>query len=181
MRLPWPAISFTEKIIQFPIVQGFLRVFRDTQDIHRVLAVIPWALYISHSWFMKSAPQISLAAARFSNDEILWLFLASFPVLFVFCWAVFSSPFNPSLYVRQSIFLIWTVLVHRWFYGLEAIGTPFLTTVSLVALTSYLPFAFWGLRPDQLFKRALDEYTARKKAEPAVQMVPAQKSESEAA
>jgi hypothetical protein len=175
----------SEKIIQADIVQKFLRIFRDTQDAHRVLVVIPLTLFLSHSWFLKSAPQVSLVASRINPDEMFWLILAGSGVLFVLCWAIFSSPFNPSLYVRQSIFIIWTGLAHRWFYGLEIPGTPYLTAISLLALTSYLPFAFWGLRPDQLFSKIKDEYQEKKNTRPAVVEVPVssepQRSESDAA
>lgn len=172
VRYPIFAVSFADKIIKTNFVQGFLRIFRDTQDSHRVLAIIPLTLFISHSWYMKTAPQISLAAARISNDELFWIILCGFIASAYFCWAVFSSKFNPPLYVRQTIFAIWTGLAHRWIYDLETLGTPYLTAVSLLALTSYLPYAFWGLRPDQLFKQIQDEYKARKNAEPAVVTVP---------
>jgi hypothetical protein len=114
---------------------------------------------------MKSAPHVSLVTSRLNDNEIFWLSLMAGLTLFVFCWAIFSSPFNPSLYVRQTIFFIWTGLAHRWFYGLEHIGTPLLAYVSLVSLTSYLPFAFWGIRPDQLFNKIREEYNTRKIAE----------------
>jgi len=180
--LPLPMLSFTEKIIQTNFVQGFLRIFRETNDTHRVLAVVPLAWFISHSYYMLQAPQVAHMATRVNIDEGIWLALGGLITLFMFSWSVFSSEFNPSLYVRQGIFIIWTGLTHRWIYGLEALGTPFLTTVSLIALTSYLPFAFWGLRPDQLYIKIKDEINAKKNARPAVVTALApQKSESDAA
>jgi hypothetical protein len=121
---------------------------------------------------MYSAPQVRRMAHSINNDELLWLTLCGFLSAWCFCWAVFSSKFNSPLYVRQTIFAIWAGLAHRWVYDLETLGTPYITAVSLLALTSYLPYAFWGLRPDQLFKKMKDEYKARKNAEPAIVAVP---------
>lgn len=169
MRLKYPvSIGFAEKIIQTNLVQGFLHIFRKPDDIHRVLSVIPITLLISHSAYMLDAPSIKLTTASFSEAEILWLILFALPPLFWSLWTIFSSVFNPALYVRQAIFVIWTGLAHRWACGLEIFGTPYLTAVSLIALTSYLPFAFWGLRPDQLFSKLQDEYRFRKEAGPPV-------------
>lgn len=172
MKVKYPIISFADKVIHTNFVQGFLRIFRDTQDTHRVLAIIPLTIFISHSVYMYSAPQVRRMAHNINNAELLWLTLCGLLSTWCLCWAVFSSEFKPSLYVRQIIFAIWSALGHRWLYGLETPGTMYLTVISIAALTSYLPYAFWGLRPDQLYSKVKEEYKTRKNAQPAVVTVP---------
>jgi len=156
-------------------------VFRDTQDIHRVLIIIPLVLLISHSIYLKTQSHVEVILYTLQSSEIFWLVLAGFILLFVACWAVFSTPFNPSLYVRQMIFAIWTALLHRLGYGLEILGSTYFTLVSFVALTSFLPFAFTGLKIEQLFKSWKEEYESNKKSEPAVVSLSSSNSKSNVA
>ena len=133
------------KSIETDVVQQFLGVFRKPSDLHRVLIVIPLALYVSHSLFMKNQAHIYVIFHKLHRSEIIWLGLQSFPLLFAACWAVFSSQFNLTLYIRQIVFVGWTCLLHRLSYGLEELGTPYLMTVSFAALIFFLPYAFTGL------------------------------------
>lgn len=180
MKLKIPFIGFIEKTIHTDFIQAILRVFRETEDKHRVLVMVPLTLLISHSYFMSMQPHIQVIFHNVSRSEGFWLALAGFSALFVFAWAVLSSPFNPALYVRQTIFIIWTGLLHRLGYGLETLGTMYITTVSFLALSSFLPFAFTGMTIPQLFNRLKDDYQSRKTREPAVVEIPP-KPESEAA
>jgi hypothetical protein len=172
MKLYIPVFGFAEKIIQTNFIQRFLEIFRDTKDIHRVIVVVPLTLLISHSLYLRGLPHMSDIFFKPARAEVIWFGLFCFPVAFGYLWAVFSSPLNPALYIRQTIFIIWTALLHRWSYGLETFGTPYATVISLLALTSYLPFALWGLRPDQLFMKLIDDYKARKNADTEYQEVP---------
>ncbi len=179
MKFKIPVIGFIEKTIRADLVQKFLDIFRNTRDIHRVLVIIPLTWFISHSFYLKSRSLWANIFSSLSRDEAIWLGLCGFPALFVLCWAIFTSDFNMSLYMRQAIFAIWTGLLHRLGYGLEAIGTTYITTVSFLALTSYLPFAFWGLRPDQVFKKVKEGYDIKKNTTDAVIKI-APPSQSEA-
>jgi hypothetical protein len=187
MKFYIPFFGLLEKTIQMNFVQRFLAVFRNTQDIHRVLIVIPLTLLISHSLYLQTRAHVEVIFYTIKNEEIFWLALEGFIVLFVGCWAVFSSPFNPALYVRQGVFAIWTALLHRLGYGLESLGSTYFTVVSFIALTSFLPFAFTGLKNEQLFRKWKEEYESKKKSktkyasEPAVVSLPADKSQGDAA
>lgn len=168
MKFYIPFFGLLEKTVQMDLVQRFLAVFRNTQDIHRVLIVIPLTLLVSHSLYLKLQSHVEVIFYTVQRSEIIWLALEVFIILFVACWAVFSSPFNPSLYVRQAVFVIWTALLHRLGYGLETLGSTYFTVVSFIALTSFLPFAFTGLKIDQLFRKLKEDYESSKKTEPAV-------------
>jgi hypothetical protein len=168
MNLKIPFIGFIDKTLHMNVIQRFLSIFRDTRDIDRVIIVIPLTLLISHSFLLKAQTHMSIIFYKLTPKEIVWLILMGFPVLFSFFWAVFSSPFNPSLYVRQAIFIIWTGLLHRLFYGLEILGSAYFTVVSFIALTSFLPFAFTGLKIEELFKRWKSEYNEKKQQHPPV-------------
>jgi len=157
MKVPIPFFGLVMKTIETDLVQKFLGVFRQPQDIHRVLIVIPIALFISHTVFLKNQPGTSVVFNNLQRPEMIWVGLMGFLLFFVSCWAVFSSGFNFVLYVRQSVFVMWTCLLHRLSYGLEVFGTPYLTGISIIALISFLPFAFTGFRPDQLYKQYKDD------------------------
>lgn len=161
MKLFYPILSISDTIVKTNFVQSFLKVFRETEDIHRVLVVIPLALFVSHSIFLKNQPGVSVMFYDLGRPEQIWVGLLGFVVFFVGSWAVFSSPFNPVLYIRQAVFIMWACLLHRLSYGLEVFGTPYLTTISVIALFSFIPFAFTGKRPDQLY----EEYKIRKASE----------------
>lgn len=162
MKVPIPFMGVIMKTIETDMVQQFIGVFRKPQDIHRVLIVIPLTLFVSHSIFLKNQAHISVIFYDLQRSEIIWLGLQAFPLLFAACWAVFSSEFNLTLYIRQIVFVGWTCLLHRLSYGLEGFGTPYLMTISFAALISFLPYAFFGLRPDQIW----NQYQ-KKKAEAA--------------
>jgi hypothetical protein len=162
MKIKIPFVGFIEKTINANIVQAFLKVFRDTQDKHRVLMIVPLTMLLSHSYYMFMQSHVAVLLYKIGEDEALWLGLAGFIFLFVLAWAIFSSPFNPALYVRQIVFIIWTGLLHRLAYGLETLGTTYFTAVSFIALTSFLPFAFTGLKIEELFQRLKDDYQAKK-------------------
>ena len=179
MKVKIPFIGFVDETIQADFVQAFLYIFRDTLDKHRMLVVIPLVLLISHSVYLANQPHLSVIFYRLTAAEELWLFLAGLLILFVFSWAVFSSPFSPALYVRQTVFIVWTGLLHRLAYGLETLGTTYITAVSFLALSSFLPFAFTGKTVPQLFNQIKDDYQARKNAEPAI--IEIQKNEPNAA
>lgn len=164
MKVPIPFFGLVMKTIETDLVQKFLKIFTEPQDIHRVLIVIPITLFISHTVFLKNQPGLSVVTANLQRTEEIWIGLMGFLVLFISCWAVFSSAFNPVLYIRQIVFVMWTCLIHRLSYGLEVFGTPYLSWISFVALASFIPFACTGLRPDQLYEK----YKADKQA-PAVQ------------
>lgn len=180
MKVKIPFIGFIEKTIHTDFIQAILKIFRETEDKHRVLIMIPLTLLISHSYFMSMQPHVMVIFHSVSRSEGFWLALAGFTALFVFAWAILSGPFNPALYVRQSVFIVWIGLLHRLAYGLESLGTMYITTVSFIALSSFLPFAFTGLTVPQLFSKLKDDYKTRKNAEPAVVEIPP-RSESEAA
>lgn len=179
MNIKIPFIGFIEKTVQMNVVRKFLAVFRDTQDIHRVLVLIPLTLFVSHSYFLMNQPHTSVIFYRLQRSEIIWIALLGFIVLFVASWAIFSSPLNSALYVRQGVFIIWTGLLHRLAYGLETLGTTYFTVVSFIALTSFLPFAFTGFKIEQLFARIKDEYKANKR--PAVVIESDEQRQSEVA
>lgn len=181
MKFFIPFVGFTEKIVQMNLVQGFFEVFRDTRDTHRVLIVIPLTLFISHSLYLQGQTYVSVIFYKIHRAELIWLILGAFIMLFVASWAVFSSSFNPALYIRQIIFVIWTGLLHRLSYGLESLGTTYFTIVSFIALTSFLPFAITGLKVEQLFRKLKEDYESGKKSEPAVISVPAQDSRGKVA
>jgi hypothetical protein len=181
MKFYIPFFGLLEKTVQMNFVQRFLAVFRDTQDIHRVLIIIPLTLLVSHSLYLKIQSHMEVIFYTVQRSEIVWLILEVFLILFIACWAVFSSPFNPALYVRQTVFVIWTALLHRLGYGLETLGSTYFTLVSFIALTSFLPFAFTGLTITQLFKRLKEDYESSKKTEPAVVSVAASNSQGNAA
>lgn len=162
MNIKIPFIGFIEKTVQMNIIKKLVAVFRDTQDIHRVLIVIPLTLFVSHSYYLTQQPHVSVIFYKLQRSEVIWVGLIGFIFVFVAFWAVLSSPFHPALYVRQGVFVIWTGLLHRLLYGLEILGTTYFTVVSFIALTSFLPFAFTGLKIDQLFARFKDEYKAKK-------------------
>lgn len=151
MKVPIPFFGLVIKTIETDLVQKFLGIFRQPQDIHRVLIVIPITLFISHTIFLKSQPGLAVITGNLQRPEEIWVILMAFLLLFISCWAVFSSAFNPVLYIRQVVFVAWTCLLHRLSYGLEELGTSYVTTISFGALVSFLPFAFTGLRPDQLW------------------------------
>jgi len=153
MKVPIPFFGLVMKTIETDLVQKFLGVFRQPQDIHRVLIIIPITLFISHTVFLKNQPGLAVITGNLQRPEQIWVSLMAFLVLFISCWAVFSSAFNPVLYVRQIVFAMWTCLLHRLSYGLEVFGTPYLTWISFAALISFLPFACTGLRPDQLYTK----------------------------
>lgn len=165
MKVKIPFIGFIDKTINADFVQAFLRVFRETEDKHRVFIVIPAVLLISHSYYMFANPLIRQLSYTISKDKIIWVVLAAFPILFMLSWAVFSSAFNPRLYVRQTVLIIWAALLHRLAYGLEVLGTTYFTVVSFIALTSFLPFAITGLKIEELFNRIKDDYKERREAE----------------
>ena len=182
MKVKIPFLGFVEKTINADFAQAFLQIFRDTQDKHRVLIIVPLVLLLSHSYYMYMQPHISVIFYKIAQKEGIWLALAGFTVLFVFFWAIFSSPFNPSLYVRQIIFAVWTGLLHRLGYGLETLGSTYITVVSFIFLTLPLIFAFTGLTVSQFFNKIKDDYQAKKNAEatePAVISIP--KANTEAA
>lgn len=179
MNIKIPFIGFIEKTIQMNIVRRFLAVFRETQDIHRVLIMIPLTMLVSHSYFLYQQPAMVALAYNISRSEALWLGLAGFMVLFVGSWAIFSSEFHPALYVRQGVFIIWTGLLHRLTYGLETLGTTYFTVVSFIALTSFLPFAFTGLKIEQLFAEWMKQAQAQKR--PAIVIDNSGKDQSGAA
>lgn len=179
MKVKLPFVGFIEKTIQADIVRAFLGVFRDTQDIHRVLIIIPWTLFLSHCWHIKNAPQTSLIVANLNREEIIWIGLASFMMLFILSWAVFSSEFNPSLYFRQLIIGGWTFLIHRLVYGLTMLGSPDFYLLSFAAFSYFLPFAITGLTPKEFFQKLKDDREAKKNHEPA--FIDVQQSESNAA
>lgn len=181
MKFYIPFFGLLEKTVQMNLVRRFLAIFRDTRDIHRALIVIPLTLLVSHSLFLKSQPHIAVIFYRVQRNEVVWLTLQAFVILFIACWAVFSSPFNLSLYVRQTVFIIWTGLLHRLGYGLETLGSTYFTVVSFLALTSFLPFAFTGLKIEQLFRKMKEDYESNKSTEPAVVSIPASNSRSDAA
>lgn len=160
MNIKIPFIGFIEKTFQLNIVRQFLIVFRDTQDKHRVAVIIPLTLLLSHSYYLYQQPAMIAISRSISRSEILWLGLAGFIVLFMASWAIFSSPFNVSLYVRQGVFVMWTGLVHRLSYGLEVLGTPYFNIIAFIALTSFLPFAFTGLKNGELFSKWKNDYQA---------------------
>ena len=153
MKVPIPFFGLVMKTIETDLVQRFLIVFRQPQDIHRVLIAIPITLFISHTIFLKNKPGLAVITGNLQRPEQIWVMLMSFLVLFITCWAVFSSAFNPVLYIRQIVFVMWTCLIHRLSYGLEIFGTPYLTWISFAALISFIPFACTGLRPDQLYEK----------------------------
>lgn len=181
MKFYVPFLGLLEKTVQMDLTRRFLAVFRDTQDIHRVLIIIPLTLLVSHSLYLKSQPHVSVIFYKLQRSEGVWLALELFMILFVACWAIFSSPFNPSLYVRQAVFMIWTGLLHRLGYGLETLGTTYFTIVSFIALTSFLPFAFTGLKIEQLFNKLKEDYESNKKTEAAVVPLSKQNSQDNAA
>lgn len=168
MKVPIPFFGLVMKTIETDLVQKFLEIFRRPQDIHRVLITIPITLFISHTLFLKNQPGTSVVFNNLQRPEVIWVGLMIFLLLFVSCWAVFSSEFNPVLYTRQIVFIMWTCLVHRLSYGLETLGSPLLTWLSFGALVSFLPFAATGLRPDQIWTKYKADKAAEVKIHPAV-------------
>ena len=165
MKVKIPFVGFIEKSINADFVQAFLRVFRETEDKHRVFIIVPVVLLLSHSYYMMSNPLIRQLGYNLNKDRVLWLVLAAFPVLFLLSWAVFSSAFNPRLYIRQIVLIIWSALLHRLCYGLEVMGTTYFTVVSFIALTSFLPFALTGMKIEELFNKLKDDYKERRESE----------------
>ncbi len=171
MKVLYPgkvAIDWRERLIKTNIARHFLSIFRDTQDIHRVLVIIPLVLLLSHGWFMQEAPQVSLVVARLSRDETILLSLVGFVVAFVFCWAVFSAPVNIFLYVRQAIVGAWALIIHRLLYGLTELGTADFYLLAFVSFASFLPFALTGLKIEKFFQKIQDERAQKRDQRPAV-------------
>lgn len=181
MKFYIPFFGLLEKTVQMNLVRRFLDIFRDTRNIHRVLITIPLTLLVSHSLYMKNHTPAAVIFYEIQRSEVIWLGLAAFFVLFAASWAVFSGPFSPALYIRQTVFMIWTGLLHRLGYGLETLGSTYFTVVSFIALTSFLPFAFTGLKTEQLFRKLKEDYESGKKSEPAVVKLSASDSRGDAA
>lgn len=170
MRIKIPFIGFIDKTIHTDFIQAILRVFRETQDKHRVMIMVPLTLLVSHSYYLSRQPHIAVILTQISNSEGIWIILASFVALFVFGWGILSSPFSPALYARQAIFIIWTGLLHRLSYGLETLGTPYFNVISFCALTYGLPFAFTGKGIPYLFTKAIEDYKMKKESLPMVEI-----------
>ena len=83
-KLPIFGIDFIEKTINANFIKAFLDVFRETKDIHRVLIIIPLAVLISHSYYLKGTPHISVLTYTVRKDELIWVILEAFLILFVF-------------------------------------------------------------------------------------------------
>lgn len=163
-------VSWHEKLIRTNFVQRFLAIFRDTEDIHRVLAIVPVVLVLSHSWFIKNAVGVSVVVAQLNNSEILWLTFSSIPILFMLFWAVFSSPFNLYLYWRQIIIGAWALLIHRLAYGLTQLGTADFYVLAFAAFVSFLPFALTGQKIEQFFDGIKQRRESANNRQPAVIM-----------
>jgi len=167
MNISLPFVGFIKKTIDVNIiVQAFLDIFSNTEDRHRVFIIVPVVLLLSHTYFLATKNVLVRQLRHVLNrDEIIWLVLASIAVLFILSWAVFSSEFNPRLYIRQVVIAIWTALIHRLVYGLEIPGTTYFTAVSIIALVSFLPFALTGLKAEELFVKLKDDYKSSKEPE----------------
>ncbi len=126
---------------------GFLNIFRNPSDIHRVLMVIPLSALISHTIYLSDKASSWVV---FNRGEYFLFGLVLLLFIFATLWAVFSCKFNFKLYVRQLIFILWVILFHRIAFGLESVGSMFFSILSFVALTGYVIFALTGLRLDQL-------------------------------
>jgi hypothetical protein len=160
-----PVIGFIEKQLRVGIVSKFLAIFRNTADVHRVIMFIPLTLLASHIYYFKSLPRIGVIFYKLQRDELILIGLVAFFFVFALCWSIFSSPFNLQLYLRQSIFAAWTGLLHRLSYGLDTLGSTYPATLLFMGLTLCLPYAFMGLRLDQVWEKIKENHEAKKSAE----------------
>lgn len=113
-----------------------LSIFRDTQEIHRVLLSFPLGFSLSLGIFVyNSSPFANPSSAEITTGLFIVFFW-----MFAFLFAVVTDQFNPLLHLRQLIAMIWAILAQGLIFGTEGAGTLFFNIVSLISTTALLPF-----------------------------------------
>lgn len=127
---------------------SFLEIFRDPKDIHRVISALFLSVTASHIYFIGvESPKIK---ANFVKDELVLLGLICGVLVFQVLWTFLSSELNIKLYIRQFVVIGWGILAHRIGYGLEILGSGFVTVMLLAGWSIWIPFALSGMRFDEL-------------------------------
>ncbi len=129
------------------IRRTFLEVFRYPQDIHRVISALFLSVTFSHIYFI--AVELPVLV-EIGENEIVLISLISAALVFQVLWSFFSSDLNIKLYIRQFVVIGWGILAHRLGYGVETLGSKFVTIMLLTGWSIWIPFALTGMRFDEL-------------------------------
>jgi hypothetical protein len=122
-------------------------MFKAPQDSHRVLVAGFLAVLISHFEYISIETIIDV---KMTSEMYIMLYLVAGLFFFVALWTVLSSSLNLKLYMRIGVISVWGILAHRLFYGVEQTGTMFVSTVMLISMSAWIPFAFTGMSFDDL-------------------------------
>jgi uncharacterized membrane protein YhhN len=126
----------------------FLEIFRSPKDIHRVISALFLSVTFSHIYFIVIETPKSKAAVL--SIEYVLLGLVCGIMTFQVFWTFLSSQLNLKLYIRQFVVIGWGILAHRLGYGVEELGSKFVTGMLLLGWSIWIPFALSGMRFDEL-------------------------------
>lgn len=126
----------------------FFEVFRFPKDIHRVISALFLSVTFSHIYFTRiESPKISTPIA---HNELVLIGLIMGVLIFQVLWTFLSSGLNIKLYIRQFVVIGWGILAHRLGYGVEVLGSTFVTIMLFAGWSIWIPFALSGMRFDEL-------------------------------
>ena len=126
----------------------FLLIFRAPQDIHRVISALFLSVTFSHIYFLWAESVESVVPT--TKIESVLIGLIAGVLAFQVLWAFLSTGLNVKLYIRQFVVIGWGILAHRLGYGVEILGSVFVTVMLLMGWTIWIPFALTGMRFDEL-------------------------------
>lgn len=127
----------------------FLQIFRAPKDIHRVVSALFLSVTFSHIYFIGFETGGSLTE-KILQPELILISLIAGIMAFQVLWTFLSSDLNIKLYLRQFVVIGWGILAHRLGYGVEVLGSVFVTIMLLTGWSIWIPFALTGMRFDEL-------------------------------
>lgn len=125
----------------------FLEIFRSPKDLHRVVSALFLSITFSHLYFIAVETPFK---RKIVETEWVLLGLICGVLVFQVLWTFLSSTLNLKLYIRQFVVIGWGILAHRIGYGLEILGSGFVTVMLLAGWSIWIPFALSGMRFDEL-------------------------------
>ncbi len=139
---------------------GFIRIFQAPADIHRVIVAGVLGVLSSHVFYLIYESKIPYILTK---DQKVLASIMGVLVVFALCWSIFSSELNIILYGRQIVVIGWVILGHRIFYGVETLGSLFVSIMLFLGWTIWIPFALAEVKPGELIDKVRNWQDKRKK------------------
>lgn len=113
-----------------------MKLFNDTQEVHRVALAFPIGFFMALAIYVNSLKTESLTTiAEYTAYGFVGFFW-----LFTLLFAAVTPKFNGVLLLRQSVAIIWGMLLQGVIFGTEQAGTMFFNIVSFVSTSALIPF-----------------------------------------